>query len=306
MRVVILGDIHLYDLNARPWQLLGKRLLGQTNLWFHRRKRFNPRLLEPVVEQALSLNPDWFLLTGDLTTTALETELRQARQMLEPLLATGRTVVIPGNHDRYTFTATRRRRFEAHFSSASPQRYPHVMDLSSAWRLIAINSALPRALSSRGHLDARQLDGLRDLLRETPAKQGVIILCHYPPALPEDQPYRASHALAQHLQLREILSAARRPMVFLHGHVHRPWHWLLTPQVRIVNAGSPCMTSARYPMGQGFWQADLPDILEPGVSSIQWLHHVPMPACDGLTNSDPASRCTKLQWTQDFSVNDLL
>jgi len=305
MRVVILGDIHLYDLKAMPWQLLGKRMLGQMNLWFHRRKRFNPRLLEPVIEQALSLKPDWFLLTGDLTTTALESELSMARRALEPLLATGRTVVIPGNHDRYTFTASRRRRFEHYFAPAAPQRYPHAMDLSPAWRLIAINSATPRVVSSRGHLDPAQLEGLRDLLAQTPAQQGVVIMCHYPPALPDDQPYRRSHALAQRDQLREILINAHRPIVFLHGHVHRPWHWRLTPQVRLVNAGSPCMTGSRYPLGQGLWQVELPARIEPG-QSLQWTHHFPMPPDLSESMTDNELGCTKLHWKQDFSINDLL
>ena len=39
-----------------------------------------------------------------------------------------------------------------------------------------------------------------------------------------------------------------------------------------INAGAPCMTSAVYPLGQGFWQIDLPD--DPA-APLGLVHHLP-------------------------------
>ena len=287
MRVAILGDIHLYDLKAWPWQMLGKRLVGQANLWLNRRLHFNPDLLGPVIEKVLSLQPDWVLLTGDLTTTALESELRLARQMLDPLLAKRNVVMIPGNHDRYTFSASRRRRFEAHFAPVAPQDYPHVTQLSPAWRLIALDSAVPRLFSSRGRLGQAQLDRFAKMLDETPTNQSIVVMCHYPPALPEHRPHCRSHSLADDALLRRLLENASPRIVLLHGHIHRPWHWKLSENVQIVNAGSPCMMTAQYPQGQGFWQLEIQDAAS-AISPMCWTHHWP----------------AKTAWQQDMKLTD--
>ncbi len=53
MRIVLLGDLHTYRLAVWPWELLGKSLAGQMNLWLNRRKRFDRSLIQPTIERAI-------------------------------------------------------------------------------------------------------------------------------------------------------------------------------------------------------------------------------------------------------------
>ena len=54
------------------------------------------RCIGRLVEQVLSLSPDRVIVTGDLTALGDEAELRHARALLEPFIALGLLVVIPG------------------------------------------------------------------------------------------------------------------------------------------------------------------------------------------------------------------
>jgi len=124
MRLALIGDIHYYRLAVAPWQLFGKRLLGQANLWLNRRHRFNRSLLKPVLEQAESIQPDMVLMSGDLTTTALAGEFADVAAALNPLAKRIPMVAVPGNHDRYTFSAARHRVMEKALLTAVPQPFP--------------------------------------------------------------------------------------------------------------------------------------------------------------------------------------
>ena len=66
------------------------------------------------------------MITGDLTTTALPSEFREAARLLAPLLTNpARVTVMPGNHDRTTGRSLRSRRFEGTFGIYMPApRFP--------------------------------------------------------------------------------------------------------------------------------------------------------------------------------------
>ena len=74
----------------------------------------------------LALAPDRVIVTGDLTALGDEDELRRARALLEPFIAAGLLVVIPGNHDRYT--DGRGRAFEVVFRDLLQSDVPELAD----------------------------------------------------------------------------------------------------------------------------------------------------------------------------------
>ncbi len=277
MRLVLIGDIHAYRLFVPPWALLSKRLLGQANLWLTRRQRFDHRLMGPLVRHALSLRPEQVLLSGDLTTTAIEGEFDDVRGMLAPLVSACPSLAVPGNHDRYTFTAARVRRMERKLEAFVPQRFPHWRELSPRWRLLALDAAVPRVINARGELGDQQLHAVRQGIAGMDEKQGLIVLCHYPLRHPlRAPPATYGHKLAESGRLGKILKRCRSRILYLHGHVHQPWCWqpLRSDHAHItyINAGAPCMTGRRYPRGQGYWQIDLPE--EPW-GHLGAIHHVP-------------------------------
>lgn len=292
MRLAVLGDIHHYRLIVPPWKLLGKRLLGQTNLWFNRRRCFNRTLLVAALKRILQIKPDLLLLSGDLTTTSLEAEFADVAALLEPVAARIPTLAVPGNHDRYTLTSALVHRMEHLLPSIVPQRFPHFQSLTDRWRLVALDGARPRLLSSRGELGSHQLRLIKDYLRNLTPQEGLVVLCHYPlKAPPRSLPITWDHKLADSHRLRRMLIRCPARLLYIHGHIHKPWCWQPKhsnqSHFTYINAGSPSMTNSKHPLGQGFWEIRLPP--DP-TTKLQAIHHIP------TSNGHPAPA------TQAFDV----
>lgn len=278
MRIVVIGDIHLYRLRVAPHRLIGKRLLGQSNLWLNRRFRFNHDMLDEVIERTLEMSPELVLLTGDVTSTSLEDEFTDIATRLKPLSKQVPIVLVPGNHDRYTFRSARKRRVETLLKGLLPEAFPHTRPLVGKWHLLALDSARPQYMLSRGAIGAEQLAEAERFLKQRSEDEGVMVLCHYPPETPPGLPTSWAHDLADVQALRHMLRESKARIVFVHGHVHRPWHWEQRNghgrRQTYLNAGAPCMTSAQYPSGQGFWQVELPAAPQ---AEFKLIHHVPAP-----------------------------
>ncbi len=277
MRIVLFGDLHLYQLAVWPWQLLGKRLLGQTNLWLNRRNRFRIDLCDILAEKILSLNPDAILGTGDLTTTSLKDEFLAARKWIQQLRHACPVHLVPGNHDRYTFTSARQRYFERYLSDAQDIGFPYHNTLSPNLHLIGLDAAGPRCLLSWGKLGNEQCRRFDKILNQIPESKEhpLIIMCHYSLGSPSNcHQEPPSHGLRDLPQLTKILQNHSRPILYLHGHVHEPWLWRpdKLPHVIALNAGAPVFTTPRFPMGQGFWELDFAD-----PSNFQYTHHALAP-----------------------------
>lgn len=285
MRIALIGDIHTFSLRLHPRRMLSRRIMGQSNLWLNRRFRFNHGLLDAVFEKVRETKPDLVLLSGDVTTTSLEDEFLDIERYLRPLSEEYRTILVPGNHDRYTFRSAKARRIEQMLYGILPDEFPHFESLTRRWRLLALDAATPGFVLSRGALGPTQMQGAQERLSKLTSLDGLVVLCHYPVALPAGIPSSWAHALAEERTLRQLLSESPARVVFLHGHIHRPWHWSPTDAdggrkpapFTNINAGSPSLISGRYPLGQGFWQITLPD--QPA-DALELIHHVPMPKGD--------------------------
>ena len=273
MRLALIGDIHCFRRLVPPWRLLGKRLLGQANLLLHRQWRFHPALLPDLVQVIQGIDPEMLLCTGDLTTTALPAEFADAAAALRPLLDRTPAVILPGNHDRYTFSATSRHLMEQYLPQV-PAHFPFLRPLTDAWRLLALDSAVPRALTSRGRIGPEQLASAGAMLAALPPHAGLVVLCHYPIAAPPGIHEGWDHRLADAPAVRELLTAFAGPVVYLHGHIHSPWAWVpddpALRHVLMINAGSPCRVNSRFPQGQGFWEIELENET---ASRISVRHH---------------------------------
>lgn len=276
MRIVLFGDIHLYRLWLTPWQLASKRILGQSNLILNRLKTFRHDLLAGMLDQAIGLEPDMLLLSGDVTTTSLKKEFADVAAALKPLTDRVPTVLVPGNHDRYTFSASRTRLIDKMLHELVPAAFPHTQELTDRWRLLALDGAVPRVYNARGRLGAFQFEQAKASIESLDETQGLVVLCHYPCALPSHIHEHESHALEERDALRAALENCRGRVVYLHGHIHHPWHHEPGDGSGVpftcIDAGSPCMTDPDHPRGQGFFEIELPD--DPG-DALSVRHHVP-------------------------------
>ena len=275
MRLVLIGDIHSYRLWVPPWLLLSKRMLGQANLWLNRRHRFDRALLGPLVRHVQTVEPDVLLFSGDLTSTALPGEFDDVIKALSPVVNACPAVMVPGNHDRYTFTSARRRHFETAAGESTPRQFPHFARLPSPadrWHLLALDGAVPRFISSRGLIGADQLAQARKQIALLTDSDGLVVLCHYALRRPQGKgPMRWSHRLADAAGVEAMLADCPARILYLHGHVHEPWCWHHA-RITDVSAGAVCLRKGEYPCGHGFWQIDLPsDPRDP----VGLRHHVP-------------------------------
>jgi 3',5'-cyclic AMP phosphodiesterase CpdA len=266
MRLILLGDLHFFQLGVWPWQLLSKRLLGQTNLWLNRRHHFRPALWPQIHARIGELKPDGLLGSGDFTTTALPGEFAQARDHWQALvdsleLPLGAHVV-PGNHDRYCYASKRRQLFERAFAPWTSQEWPRLWNLGEEACVIGLDPTRPHPYNASGKLGDCQRSRLAQLIESVPRTKALLVLCHYPigtpPELPEEAP---GHGLIDSRELLQVLAGAGRTLLYLHGHIHWPWVWN-PPEARgvtVVNAGAPMLTGTAFPQGQGFAELELRD-----------------------------------------------
>lgn len=276
MRMALLGDIHAFQLFVKPWQLLNRRVIGQMNLWLHRRHHFDLKLLPHVIRRIEQIDPEWLMLSGDLTTTSLKSEFEKVAEILETLPEHIRLCMVPGNHDRYTFASHRLRVMEQHFHKVIDQAFPRLEYLNDNWHLLALDTAVPRIKSSRGRLGRQQFDDAMTRLESLPDDKGLIIITHYPFTAPPDVRQSKHHGLEDRERVEALIESRRSPIIYVHGHIHRPW--VMRPaddrlnHVLSINAGSPTMTSEEFPNGQGFWLLDVPENTN---ESPTLVRHVP-------------------------------
>ena len=265
-RVVLIGDLHLFSLWPMPWHMASKRLLGQTNLWLNRRKVFRHQRLRELIDKAIDLKPDLVLCSGDLTTTALRSEFETARRFLAPLAEVAPLLAVPGNHDKYTFTAARTKRMQRYLPSWIPNAFPHTQPINADWDLLAIDAAIPRVKDAVGRIGEVQLEAIAALLAKRDTSRGLVVLCHYPCVLPPGIHQHDSHRLADAAALRNLLEEHPGRVVYIHGHIHRPWYVLPATDpdgpagvpFTCINAGAPSMIDPDHPLGQGFGEMLLP------------------------------------------------
>ena len=214
-----------------------------------------------LVDQVLALAPDRVIVTGDLTALGDEQELRVARTLLEPFIAAGLLVVIPGNHDRYT--DARSGAFEVVFRDllksdlpelADERGYPFVKLIGERHALVGLDSTRVQGWSHYvvGRLGLEQLRRLaRVLEHSTMVGRTVLLLVHHGPAGPSGAfDWNESGLIDAGALLRTI---RYRPVVLLHGHSHhRYWHRARYGRPHLIAGGS----STERP---GFWEVQVDD-----------------------------------------------
>ena len=220
------SDPHLTQLErAEPRELCNKRILGFLSWRRRRRHHHRPEVLDALLADIHSQDPDHVVITGDLTHIGLPDEFRQARTWLEKLGAPESVTVIPGNHDTYVseeWSRTFGQITEYLRSDAaldwSADDYPSVR-VREPWAIVGLSSAIPTApFLATGRLGKRQRVRLAQVLHELQARDLLrLILIHHAPLPGVDKMRRCL------VDGRETLSVllAGRPHLILHGHGHR-------------------------------------------------------------------------------------
>jgi len=230
MRLCHLSDLHLpLPGPVPPRLLLGKRALGLANL---RLRRAATHRLEPfldLLDAVAAERADLVLITGDLTNLSLESEFARVDRLLrERGLTPARTMVLPGNHDRYTPLSDLGDAFERGMRSWLPLGFRRdrgwpLAHQTEGVAVFGLDTAVWRGPHrAAGRIDPHQIDRLSGILGRLPADgPWPVIAMHHPPFELEGAPARHyRNGLEGFERLFEALG--ERGATVLHGHLHRP------------------------------------------------------------------------------------
>jgi Icc protein len=186
---------------------------------------------------------DHVILTGDVTHTGRREELARFREIFRPLLASGRLLVVPGNHDRLNDDVA---------GDLMPGARVQAVCRGGLY-FVQINSTGEhnrRWLDGHGELTEGDLEAVERALDHAPEGSFVVLMLHHHVSpLPEEDVVewfsnRMRWPCARELPLggellRRVLG---RCDLVLHGHRHVPGEWVRFADharpVRVCNAGS--------------------------------------------------------------------
>lgn len=295
-----LSDPHFTSLHDVSWKsLMNKRALGYLSWRLRRRAEHRPEVLDRLLQDLSTQQPDHVVITGDLTHLGLPDEFREARQWLDSLHNLAEATVVPGNHEAYVATSfdSTLRQWEPYFASdpgwsntVSPlrsQNYFPSLRIRGPVAFIGLSSATPTPpFLATGSLDQTQLEKLTELL-DSPLTKGLcrILLVHHPPF---SQSVRWRKRLTNAEQLTDALS--HNPVdLILHGHTHRgSVQHIQTPTKPIPVVGVPsasavghkpeygaqyCLFRAEEHQGQYQLTASI-HTYSPATTSFHFDHHL--------------------------------
>jgi 3',5'-cyclic AMP phosphodiesterase CpdA len=228
MRIAQLSDFHLTHLTWNPLRLCSKRLLGNLNWLFFRKGSFSEELLDTLVPFLKEQKVDLVLIGGDLSTTSLAEEFEKAATFLKKLPMP--VLVIPGNHDKYTYRSCRKKHFYRYFANKR-ENITHPVEffnlqkhgieahkIAPDWHLIGLDTSLAtNPYSSIGKVSERLQHLLEEVLALIPQDQSIILFNHYP-FFQNDDPRRS---LKRGKEFEEQIRRHKRIKLYLHGHTHR-------------------------------------------------------------------------------------
>ena len=242
MRIAHLTDIHVTE-KPRFTQIWGKRLWGSFQLFaLGKAAQFSREVQENLATAVAELEPDVVVVTGDLTSQALPQEFERFRAIYEPLFSRQDTILLPGNHDTYTWPTAGGVRADAYLQPwIGEGEYPRVRSIGSVV-FVSICCSRP-GLYARGLCPEDQLVRLDAVLGD-PALDGktVILLMHYAMRDREGGPYDVYYECLANVNAVEAVLGGHgdRISAILHGHVHRGYRTELRTSrgsVPILNPG---------------------------------------------------------------------
>jgi len=225
MRMFHFSDSHA-GAPAEDWKaFLDKRWVGIFNYYFRRRFQHNQETLRKAVSIMLKRSADFYICTGDITSTGQPSEFKKAIDILSPLAETKKLIYLPGNHDFYVIDNKCNRALFDAFRYLNANKF-NLSDLPLKLtfddiELIIVNESYPSNLiSSCGFLKKNDSKKIISMLENK--SKPIIIVGHYP--IIEKKPLlRIRHRLwGQNDILKKFYNGLID--VSLCGHVHKPYY----------------------------------------------------------------------------------
>jgi outer membrane protein assembly factor BamB/predicted phosphodiesterase len=162
--------------------------------------------------------------TGDITEKGRNSELEQAKQILDGLKV--KYYILPGNHDTKWSESGCTKFIELWGNDKFQLDYQNV-------RHIGINSGIPWR-GGGGHVSVEHLDWLKNILNETPSEQEIIFYIHH--SLDGD--------IDNWFEVTNLLSNCNVKAIFVgHGHANRLMNFAGIPAAM----GRSTLSSSKFP-----------------------------------------------------------
>ena len=226
-----LSDLHITPIRFRHIPLrLDKRPLAWLKWLLKRSKEHRPEVLEALIADLETQQPDHIVVTGDLTNIGLEDELRSAVSWLQRLGDPDSVSLIPGNHDTYTSASQAKvwNYWHDYLRSDTPPSSPITSDdpttlfptlrIRDGIAFIGVCSGRPtNILHATGLIGTEQLARLEAVLQSLKDTSLCrVVLMHHPPTqagLSQRRCLRDAEAV------QKVLASAGAELI-LHGHTH--------------------------------------------------------------------------------------
>ncbi len=221
-RIAHITDVHIPPLP--PMQASErsiKRILGYLS-WHRKRKTIHDAdILKALDKDVAAQNPDHILVSGDLTSLALDEEYKRAGEWLHGLGKPEDVSVVPGNHDAYSRDVDKAvGQYWSGFACGDEDgncTFPFIRKRGDV-AIIGLSSAVPtKPLMANGRISQEQLKPLPGILDELKA-EGLcrVIMIHHPPQK-ECASFR--RGLSNGKVFREIIAKHGAELI-VHGHEH--------------------------------------------------------------------------------------
>ncbi len=231
MRLVSISDLHFYSATYSPMQLFSKRITTNLNYLLNRKKKFDPQQTEHYLTIIRKIRPDYVLITGDLTCSAMSEELSQAKNFHKELSKiTPNILLIPGNHDSLTLFS-RGRYYKTFNDQDLKNKRLKCIPLNSNWDLLLIDTCyfFPHFLAN-GYF-SQQLEQKLASKLDSIHNKSVILACHFPL---EAYGYPQKH-LIRFEALKTLLKSYPQVKLYISGHKHKSSIISTTPYTQVQN-----------------------------------------------------------------------
>ena len=254
-------DLHIRHMAWKRW--FSKRAIGAINLLRGRSKYFDDteEKIAALIKFKEAENIDLVIHTGDYTALGLESELKLAKELVEPLMKPPQCyLTVPGNHDIYVHEGNSHYRFSEQFCSVLQNdlpeycrggHWPLIRLVGDDIAVIALNSSKPNPIPwhSNGRIPQEQLDAFEEVLQDPRVKERYIfVMTHYAPRLANGEPDTELHGLLNADDFLEKCKGVKKGAI-LCGHIHRTYRLNLEG----LSCDLYCAGSATMEGHEGFW-----------------------------------------------------
>ena len=223
MKIVHFSDPHFGSWPSHRSAFFDKRIVGALNYHLARKAHFNYRLFDLAIQQILKIEPQYVIISGDVSSIGDPKEFKEALDRLEPLIEhpSIKLLYVPGNHDVYVRNRSYRQYVADFFYRINGFRLDELPKTISELNLTIVltNQAVATVpFMSNGVLDKESVEELAKVKANNEIRIGV---GHFPISDVSAQPLSLRRRLVGASSLRTLLNTSLD--LYLCGHIHCPF-----------------------------------------------------------------------------------